>query len=129
MEGCYCCNYSNNKENILFENAYAVCIAVSDPVLIDSCVIIPIAHKQSPFDLSPEEWAATKDLLDRVKQYLDDKCHPDGYNLGWNIGLAAGQREFHSHLHVIPRFKDEPLAGKGVRYWFKQKENRRPTQR
>ena len=125
MGDCYCCNYKKNKDPILFENDYAVCIVVGDPVLVDSCVIIPIAHKQSPFDLSPEEWVATKDLLDRVKQYLDDKCHPDGYNLGWNIGVAAGQIEFHSHLHVIPRFNDEPFAGKGIRHWFKKEENRR----
>ena len=127
MDGCYCCNYKNNKDKILFENAHAACIAVTNPVLIDSCVIIPVAHKQSPFDLSPEEWAATKDLLDRVKQYLDEKCQPDGYNLGWNIGPVAGQTEFHSHLHVIPRFRDEPFAGKGVRYWLKKKENKRPS--
>ena len=30
------------------------------------------------------------------------------------------------HLHVIPRFADEPLAGKGIRYFMKQAQNRRP---
>ena len=126
MKECYCCNYKKNKDKILFENDRAVCIAVSDPVLIDSCVIIPIAHKQSPFDLTAEEWAATKELIDKAKQYLDDKCHPDGYNLGWNVGLVAGQIEFHSHMHLIPRFNDEPYAGFGIRHWFKSEENRRP---
>jgi diadenosine tetraphosphate (Ap4A) HIT family hydrolase len=29
------------------------------------------------------------------------------------------------HLHVIPRFADEPLAGKGIRHWIKQPANRR----
>lgn len=128
MEGCYCCNYKNNPDRILFENAFAACIAVTNPVLVDSCVIIPIAHKESPFDFSPEEWLAAKELLDRAKAYLEGKCHPDGYNLGWNVGRVAGQTELHAHLHVIPRFSDEPLAGKGIRYWFKQAENLRPSQ-
>jgi hypothetical protein len=32
---------------------------------------------------------------------------------------------FHAHLHVIPRFADEPLAGRGIRYALKQPTNRR----
>lgn len=127
MDECYCCNYKTNDDVIIFENEYAVCVSVSDPVLINSCVIIPKDHKVSPFDLSLEEWLATKDLLDKVKVYLDNMCNPDGYNLGWNIGRVAGQVVFHAHLHVISRFSDEPFAGFGIRHWFKSQENKRPT--
>jgi diadenosine tetraphosphate (Ap4A) HIT family hydrolase len=38
---------------------------------------------------------------------------------------VSNQFIFHCHLHVIPRYNDEPLAGKGVRYWLKQPENKR----
>lgn len=126
LDECYFCNYKTNGEKILFENKYAVCIAGDEPVLIDSCVIIPKAHKETPFDLSHEEWLATKDLLDKIKTYLNEKCSPDGYNLGWNSGCIAGQTVFHSHLHVIPRFTDEPYAGFGIRHWLKMDENKRP---
>lgn len=126
MVDCYFCNYKANGEKILFENEHAVCIAVNEPVLIDSCVIIPKTHKETPFDLTQEEWLATKDLLDKIKMYLDEKCSPDGYNLGWNIGRVAGQTVFHSHLHVIPRHNNEPYAGFGFRHWLKMKENKRP---
>ena len=127
MNDCYCCNYRTNKDKILFENEYAVCVTVDDPVLVDSCVIIPKEHKTSPFELSLDEWVSTKDLLDKVKKYLDEKCCPDGYNLGWNIGRVAGQIVFHAHMHVIPRFSDEPFAGFGIRHWFKMDENKRPS--
>ncbi|MFN2225152.1 MAG: HIT family protein, partial [Anaerolineae bacterium] len=56
---------------------------------------------------------------------LEAEYAPQGYNLGWNSGAVAGQEVFHAHLHVIPRFADEPLAGRGIRYWLKQPENRR----
>lgn len=122
---CYFCNYKTNREKILFENEYAACIAGYEPVLIDSCVIIPKAHKETPFDFTYDEWFAIKDLLDKIREYLDGKCSPDGYNLGWNVGGAAGQTDFHAHLHVIPRFKDEPYAGFGIRHWLKAEENKR----
>jgi diadenosine tetraphosphate (Ap4A) HIT family hydrolase len=56
---------------------------------------------------------------------LDQKFRPDGYNLGWNCGIVGGQEVFHAHLHIIPRFKDEPYAGRGIRYWLKQESNKR----
>jgi len=94
--------------------------------LIGSYVIIPKSHVKSPFEFSTEEWIATKNLLDKIKQYIDAKYSPDGYNLGWNVGDVAGQEVDYAHLHIIPRFKDEPFAGKGIRYWLKQSENIRP---
>jgi histidine triad (HIT) family protein len=85
----------------------------------------PIQHRETTFDLTPEEWAATYSLLQDVKKYLDERHEPQGYNLGWNCGEAGGQHIFHAHFHVIPRYEDEPLAGKGIRYMFKGKENQR----
>ena len=60
---------------------------------------IPNAQGETPFDLSMEEWIATKKMIDKVKKYLDEKSHPDGYNLGWNVGKIAGQEVKHVHLH------------------------------
>jgi histidine triad (HIT) family protein len=57
---------------------------------------------------------------------IDQLHHPDGYNVGWNCGSVGGQEVFHAHLHVIPRYRDEPLAGRGIRAWIKQEANHRP---
>ncbi|WP_230202632.1 HIT family protein [Paenibacillus ihumii] len=64
-------------------------------------------------------------LIREVKIYLDRVYKPQGYNLGWNCGEVGGQHIFHSHLHIIPRYKDESLAGKGIRYMFKNPQNER----
>ncbi|MGY3717449.1 HIT family protein [Sutcliffiella cohnii] len=90
-----------------------------------SGLIVPRAHRETAFDLTQEEWDATYSLLQEVKKYIDKKFKPEGYNLGWNCGEVGGQHIFHAHFHVIPRFKDEPLAGKGIRHMFKSKENER----
>lgn len=88
-------------------------------------LIVPIKHRETVFDLTREEWDATYTLLVEVKKYVDEKHQPQGYNLGWNCGEIGGQHIFHSHLHVIPRYIDEPLAGKGIRYLFKSERNKR----
>lgn len=94
-------------------------------MLIGSGLIIPKAHRATVFDLTDTEWTATFSLLGEVKRLLDRMYAPQGYNLGWNCGAVAGQEIFHAHLHVMPRYLDEPYAGKGIRYWLKQPENKR----
>jgi len=92
--------------------------------LIGSGVIIPTRHADTVFDLTPEEVQATFTLLADVKARLDRQYQPDGYTLGWNCGAVGGQEIMHAHLHVIPRFHQEPYAGRGLRSWLKQDENR-----
>jgi histidine triad (HIT) family protein len=89
-----------------------------------SGTIIPKAHRPTAFDLTEREWLATFGLLREVKVWLDRTVSPAGYNLGWNCGPVASQEVMHTHLHVIPRFTQEPLAGKaGIRTLLKSKAN------
>lgn len=126
---CPLCNLTEDTmQQIVLENDYCIFIQkeVEQEVLVGSGLIIPRAHKIDVFELPREEWSATYDLLREVKILSDKSNAPDGYTLGWNVGSASGQHITHAHFHIIPRYRDEPLAGKGVRYWLKQKENRRP---
>ena len=128
MDSCVFCNYKNDeKGTILFENELCTCIERNDKVLIGSCMVIPKNHKVTVFDLDYDEWEATKQLLEKAKSYLDSKYNPDGYNIGWNSGAIAGQTVFHAHMHIIPRYADEPYAKRGIRSWIKREENIRPS--
>lgn len=90
-----------------------------------SGLVVPRVHRTTPFDLTPEEWADTALLLRKLRQLIAEQT-PDGWNIGWNVGPVAGQEVEHVHCHLIPRFADEPYAGRGIRWWVKQPENRRP---
>jgi histidine triad (HIT) family protein len=92
--------------------------------LKQSGVIIPIRHRETVFEMTDAEITATFQLLRRVKQWMDDRFSPDGYNIGWNCGRVAGQEVFHAHLHVMPRFRQEPLAGSGIRSLLKSDANK-----
>ena len=89
-----------------------------------SGVIVPVVHRETVFDLTESELAATFRLLRQVKTWMDAEFSPDGYNVGWNCGRVGGQEVFHAHLHVIPRFAQEPLAGQGTRSYLKSDANR-----
>ncbi len=60
-----------------------------------------------------------------AKLLLDERLRPDGYNLIWNVKPDAGQEVAHVHLHLVPRFNDEPFTGRGARWHLKQPDNRR----
>lgn len=121
----FCHLESQDRQRVVLENEYCLLLQEPQEVLIGSGVIVPREHRETVFDLTEEEWAATFSLLKRAKALLDTEYEPDGYNVGWNNGSVAGQEVFHVHLHVIPRYAEEPLAGKGIRYWLKQPMNRR----
>ncbi len=121
-------NLESNERT--FENDTMIAVKsnnLKNNTLIGSYVIIPKSQVGTPFDLSDKEWMDSKALLKEVKEYLDEKYKPDGYNIGWNVGKVGGQEVAHAHMHVIPRYADEPYAGKGLRYWFKQPENIRKS--
>ena len=102
---------------------------IFDKTLVGSYVIFPKSNAPTPFDLSEQEWLDTKKMIDIVKAYIDEHYKPDGYNLGWNIGEVGGQHWEVVHLHIIPRYADEPFAGRGIRSWLKTDENIRPSEK
>ena len=122
---CPFCPPVLDEHRVEDSNGLCLFLASLDPVLDGSGITVPRAHRRDLFELSQEELAATFELLSRVKGTIDRRLAPDGYNVGWNCGVSAGQEVFHAHMDVIPRFPDEPLAGKGIRYWLKQDMNRR----
>ena len=122
---CPFCRPWLNEAEIILEHGSCLFLQQPQTVLIGSGLIIPKQHRETVFDLTAVEWQDTYTLLQRVKNWLNEQYAPDGYNVGWNVSAVGGQEVFHAHLHVIPRYGDEPLAGKGIRYWLKQETNRR----
>lgn len=102
MDDCVFCR--NIGTGILCENDLAVAFYDGFPVNKGHVLVVPKRHVATYFDASQEEIQAINELIVKVKKFLDDKYQPDGYNLGVNVGEAAGQTVFHLHVHVIPRY-------------------------
>jgi len=110
MQNCPFCAPLLGEQSIALENEHCLFLSQlpTETVLIGSGLIIPREHRENVFGLTEAEWMATYSLLQQVKTLLDQQYAPDGYNVGWNTGRVGGQEVFHAHLHVIPRYKDEP---------------------
>src|SRR5436309_11176040 len=134
MDDCFMCDRDNLRgAEVYIENDYCVYASTRDPrdppdVLPGSGIVIPIAHRASPFDFMPEEWAAMRELLVKAKAAWDVRLAPDGYFLSWTCFPPSEDavRNMHAHLHVVPRFDDEPFWDRGGRTAIKVPENRRP---
>ncbi|MFH2117290.1 MAG: HIT family protein [Bacillota bacterium] len=111
---CVFCDILKNKENLIHENEYAFSVYDHYPVTQGHVLIIPKRHIENYFGLNGIEKTHIDQEIIEVKKILDEKYHPDGYNIGINNGSAAGQTIFHLHIHLIPRYigdVDNPQGG------------------
>ena len=79
-------------------------------------LIAPLAHKGRLDELDTGELLETMETLRRMLGVLDGLMHPDGYNIGLNLGAAAGAGlPGHLHWHVVPRWHGDtnfmPVVG------------------
>jgi superfamily II DNA or RNA helicase/diadenosine tetraphosphate (Ap4A) HIT family hydrolase len=96
-------------------NGLAFAIRDRYPVSPGHTLVITRREVPTWFDATREEQIAILDLVEEVKRQLDrGEPPPDGYNVGFNAGPAAGQTVPHLHVHVIPRYAgdmDDPRGG------------------
>ena len=111
-ERCPFCRLSRRVE-VICETATCVAFYDGYPVSPGHALIIPKRHVASYFDLTNHEREAMNVMLQYVKQRVDERFHPDGYNIGINVNEAAGQSVFHVHMHLIPRYKGDVKNPKG----------------
>jgi diadenosine tetraphosphate (Ap4A) HIT family hydrolase len=90
----------------LCANELAFAIFDSFPVSPGHVLVITRRVVPTYFDCTAAEQAAVMELVGEVKRLLDERLEPkpDGYNVGFNAGAAAGQTVPHVHVHVIPRY-------------------------
>jgi diadenosine tetraphosphate (Ap4A) HIT family hydrolase len=102
------------QESWVAANELAFAIRDRYPVSPGHTLVVTKRIVTTWFEATREEHDALLRLVDEVKRSLDVELGPDGYNVGWNAGPAAGQTVMHLHVHVIPRFAgdmDDPRGG------------------
>lgn len=110
---CLFCTFRVDTENTLLANNLFFARFDNYPVSEGHTLIIPQRHVETPFELTSEELVALGQILERVRAYLAREFSADGYNIGINVGQAAGQTIMHLHIHVIPRHEGDVEDPKG----------------
>lgn len=103
----------SRRVEIICETATSVAFFDGYPVSHGHALIVPKRHVSSYFDLTDHECEVMNVMLQYVKRVVDERFHPDGYNIGINVGQAAGQSVYHCHMHLIPRYAGDVENPKG----------------
>lgn len=113
MESMNCIFCNPDEESVVLRNNHGYARYDGYPVSPGHLLIIPYRHVSSLFDLTDKEVQGLWSLLKAGKEFLNEKYHPDGFNVGVNVGEAAGQSIFHVHIHLIPRYHGDVKDPKG----------------
>jgi histidine triad (HIT) family protein len=80
-----------------------------NPATPGHALVIPRAHSADLLEISPDDLKATTVAAQRLAKRAKDALNADGINLINSCGAAAFQTVFHFHIHVVPRYEDDPL--------------------
>ena len=80
-----------------------------NPATRGHALVVPRNHSANVLEIDPEDLAATIVGAQRLAKRISERLAPDGINLINSCGRAAWQTVFHLHVHVIPRYADDPL--------------------
>jgi diadenosine tetraphosphate (Ap4A) HIT family hydrolase len=102
---------------IVWSSSLVIAIRDGFPVSPGHALVVPRRHVSAWCDLTADEKSDVLAGIDAVRERIASEFAPDGYNVGFNDGAAAGQTVMHFHMHVIPRYVgDVPDPRGGVRW-------------
>ena len=115
MDSCSFCAIEPGR--IWLESEHALAVPDAYPVADGHTLVMPRKHVGTIYELSMIEQRAIWELVGEVRERLLTGLKPDGFNIGLNDGLAAGQTVEHAHVHVIPRRAGDIPDPRGGTSW------------
>jgi len=111
-EPCFLCRglaESEDRNNlIVLRLSLTVVVLNRFPYNNGHLLVAPIRHKGALAELEAEEIVQIQQTLGSLVGLLDDLMHPEGYNIGLNLGRAAGAGlPGHLHWHLVPRWNGD----------------------
>ena len=91
------------------EDEHTISFMDINPWTRGHALVIPRNHSRNLYEIEDSDLAATSAAAARLARTMRDKLGCDGVNVINSCEPAAWQTVFHFHLHVIPRFDDDPL--------------------
>jgi histidine triad (HIT) family protein len=91
------------------EDEHTVAFMDLNPWTRGHALVIPRAHSRNLYEVDDDDLARTARAAKRLALRMRDRLGCDGVNLINSCEPAAWQTVFHLHVHVIPRYEDDPL--------------------
>jgi histidine triad (HIT) family protein len=94
---------------IVDSDEHTVAFMDINPATRGHALVIPRTHSADLIEISDADLERTTLAARRLVARMDEALEPDGFNVLNACRPAAWQTVFHFHLHVIPRYDDDPL--------------------
>ena len=94
---------------IVDSDEYTVAFMDINPATRGHALVIPRTHSADLMEIDDEDLERTNLAARRLARRMDETLAPSGFNVINACRPAAWQTVFHFHLHVIPRYEDDPL--------------------
>jgi len=94
---------------VVQEDEHTVAFMDINPWTRGHALVIPRRHAKNLYEIGDEDLAHTMSAAKRLATRMRDQLGCDGINLINSTEPAAWQTVFHYHVHVIPRYDDDPL--------------------
>lgn len=113
------CPFCHPNRDLVWLNAdIALVLWDTYPISKGHSLIIPMQHVASVYELSAEDQTVLWSMVAEARQRLIKDLNPDGFNIGLNDGVAAGQTVPHAHIHLIPRYEGDVADPRGGVRWI-----------
>ena len=93
---CPFCAY--DEQRVVWADTLVIALTDAYPVSPGHTLVVPRRHVATYFDATPDEQASIWAGVREVKGMLEQSLRPDGYNVGFNAGVAAGQTGVEAHV-------------------------------
>ena len=117
-EGCFLCDKckqgGDDEENLVLERG-RTCYCLMNLYPYNNChlMVVPYRHTGNLLELTNEELGEMMVMVQRWTEIIGKSAHPEGFNIGMNVGRVAGAgMSAHLHMHIVPRWNgDTNLMG------------------
>jgi histidine triad (HIT) family protein len=109
--GCLFCGIvaGDVPAQIVDSDEHTIAFMDINPATRGHALVVPRTHAADLFEVSDDDLERTMLAARRLARRLQAALDPDGFNILNSCGAAAWQTIFHFHLHVVPRYEDDPL--------------------
>jgi ATP adenylyltransferase len=114
---CPFCQRLAARHDLIADTSLCAAFYDTTPLNPGHVLVVPRRHEPDFLALGSEERSEILRMAVELRALLHERYRPDGFNLGVNVGEAAGQTVGHAHLHLIPRYAgDVPDPRGGIRW-------------
>tara|TARA_Y100000310_G_scaffold345778_2_gene469748 strand:+ start:7154 stop:7567 length:414 start_codon:yes stop_codon:yes gene_type:complete len=121
MTDCLFCKIINKEisSDIVYEDKNFIAFLDINPVNKCHTLVMPKKHSKNLLEDNEEDLKLIGPIMKKIGNALVRFTNADGLNIITNINEVAGQEIFHTHIHLLPRFKNDGVSFKVKREKYK----------